>query len=139
MADLKKKKRTRAAHKGATTRLIARINDLLAAEESPDVSRLAQLRLSLEEKFTTIKRLDDEILDLKEEDGLAAEIEQADTYKEDIYGLLVKIEKHMKNLSVADVPATTEPPAHHEPAAPVPVRSQPVKLPKKPFYGDIVH
>ena len=142
MADFQKKKRTRAAHKGATTRLIARINDLLAAEESPDASRLAQLRLSLEEKFTMIKRLDDEILDLTEEDGLAAEIEQADTYKEDIYGVLVKIEKHMKNLSVADVPATTEPPAHHEPAAPVLVRSQPVKLPKlqiKPFYGDIVH
>jgi len=46
-----------------------------------------------------LKHLDEEILELMEEDSLADEIEQADSFKEGVYAALVKIGKHYESKS----------------------------------------
>ncbi len=75
------KKRVRAGHKASAKRMIGQVDSELAAL-SPELTRLSQLRRSLEEKLETLKLLDVEILDLVEdEEALADEIEQADEFK----------------------------------------------------------
>ena len=92
MADgLARKKRIRAGHRGSATRILNQLDTLVAAEET-DLARLAQLRLSLEEKLETLKLLDSEILDLTEDD-LEEEIQQADTFKDGIYSAMVKMDR----------------------------------------------
>ena len=59
-----------------------------------DVNLLLQLKLSLEEKLSTLKQLDGEILDLVEDDTVEDEIEQADAYKERVYAATVNLDKY---------------------------------------------
>ena len=92
---LGRKKRIRAGHKASATRILRQVDEIAGSDEvtEADRSRLAQLKLGLEEKLATLKQLDAEILELTAEEGLEAEIEQSDTYKEGIYGAIVKISK----------------------------------------------
>ena len=60
------------------------MNDALTADTT-DEATLSQLKLTLEEKLTTLKQLDSEIVQLVEEENLAAEIERADDFKSEIY------------------------------------------------------
>ena len=96
---------------------------------------MAQLRLSLEEKLQTLKQLDGEILELTQEEHLDEEIEQADTYKDNIYSAIVRMDRLKDRPSspsaTAGAGATT---------APAGDRGDQVKLPKltmQPFSGDI--
>ena len=74
---LAKKKRTRAGHKASATQTVNQIEDIVAAPEEPDKTRLALLQL---EKLDTIKNLDAEIVDLiDDETALTSDIEQAVT------------------------------------------------------------
>ena len=62
--------------------------------DPPDVEGLAQIKMSLHEKLTVLKGLDTEILELVEsEDAVTEEIEQADVFKQDMYAVLVRIER----------------------------------------------
>ena len=64
MAEALAKKRTRACHKASATRTVNQIEDIVAAPEEPDKTRLALLQLTLKEKLDTIKNRDAEIVDL---------------------------------------------------------------------------
>ena len=88
MSELPRKTRVRAGHRSSATKMITRSEKLLA-EDSPDVPRLLQLKLSLTEKLDTLKKLDSEILDMVEEDKVANEIEQSDEFKERIYAITI--------------------------------------------------
>ena len=55
MADLAKKKRLRTGHRGSTTRMLTQVNKV-------DLARLAQLKLTLQEMFETLKQLGSEVL-----------------------------------------------------------------------------
>ena len=94
--QLRKKRRTRAGHKGSATRMVAKVDELMA-ETDPDPTtlpaRLTQMKLSLQEKLGDIKKLDEEILDLVEEEDVADEILQSDTYKETIYAAMAKVDQ----------------------------------------------
>ena len=68
--------------------------DPLVAEEEPDEIRLAELKLSLEEKLNTLTRLDSEILDITEHDNVEVEIQEADEFKEHVYGVIVRRKLH---------------------------------------------
>lgn len=128
-----KKRRIRAGHRASATRTLTKVNDTLAAE-TLDEERLSLLKLALEEKLGTLKLLDSEIVELSEEDALVTEIEQADEYKSDIYGALVKIDKALKRTT----PSAPPTPARDVTPARAPEPS--VRLPKlsiKPFSGDI--
>ena len=87
---LAKKKRIRAGHRASATRTTRQVEDILSSEV-PDKERLALLGLTLNEKLETIKTLDSEVIDfIEDEETLAAEIEQADDYKESIFSALIK-------------------------------------------------
>ena len=135
MADVTKKKRIRAGHRSSATRMLTQVEESLAASP-PDVARLSQLKLSLQEKLETLKLLDGEIVDLTEENHLADEIEQADGFKERIYAAMVRIDSQMT------VPVTSEsaPSAVDTPHSPAAPRGNRIKLPKltlRPFNGDV--
>ena len=67
------KKRIRGGHKASAMRILSQI-DVLLKQESPDLSKLSQLKLSIHEKLETLKLLDGEMLDLVEEEELTSEI-----------------------------------------------------------------
>ena len=85
MEALTKKKRIRAGHKVSATKTVRHVEELLASD-TPNMERLSLFRLTLKEKFETIKGLESEVIDLTEgEDSvIAEEIEQADHYKKTI-------------------------------------------------------
>ena len=133
--ELVRKKRVRAGHKSSTTRMIAKVEELLSATEAPGGLALKQLGMSLKEKLEVIKTLDSEILELVEETDLADEIDQADLYKEKIYSALMKIDSAVVAVTkptsaVKDAAATSSTPAP----------THKVRLPKltiKPFSGNV--
>ena len=130
-----RKKRIRAGHEASATRMLTQIDTLLA-EESPDLSKLSQLKLSLQEKLETIKLLDGEMLGLIDEEELTSEIEQADAFKEGIYTAVIKIDKRVNRVSLPTPEHSAE-----IPSVVVPQSSDRVKLPKlvlRPFNGDIL-
>ncbi|XP_065895078.1 uncharacterized protein [Dysidea avara] len=109
--------------------------DTILLEDSPDIAKLSQLKLSLQEKLETIKILDGELLDIVEESELATEIEQADGFKEGIYTAIIKIDKSTAMAHARTSVDTTEP-------HPLPVARDRVKLPKlvlRPFNGDVTN
>ena len=87
---LAKKKRVRGGHWASIKRLIQHVTDSMNDHGGDPMKNkcLTQLRLSVEEKLTTLKNLDSEILDILMEDDMlgedavAEEIEQADSIKE---------------------------------------------------------
>lgn len=104
---LAKKIRTRAGHKASATRTCGQIEGIVAAD-TPDLSRLALLRMTLKEKLDTIKTLDAEIVDLMDDQTeLNREVEQADTYREEtLFSALMKADKLLEA-----TPTRTPPPA----------------------------
>ncbi len=78
MTDSENLARKRRGHRGSATRSMNTVEAL----EEPDPARLAQLKLSLEEKLT---RLDSEILDLTENEHLEDENLESDEFKDGVY------------------------------------------------------
>ncbi len=60
---LTKKRKVRAGHRASATRMLTRVDGVLATLPL-DTAQLSQLKLSLCEKLETLKLLDGEILDL---------------------------------------------------------------------------
>jgi len=127
-----RKKRIRAGHKASATRIVTQINGILS-EDNPDLTKLLQLKLSIQEKLETIKSLDGELLDLVTEDDLTSEIEQADAYKEGIYAAIIRIDKCAMAVRAHTVTEASE-------MRRTPTPHEKVKLPKlilRPFNGDM--
>ena len=102
------------------------------ADARRDKSALLQMKCSLNEKLETLKRLDGEILELTEDDKVVEEIEQADSFKEDIYRALVRLEPFIGATPLV-------PPSESCMTAPTLVEHR-VRLPKinmKSFHGDL--
>ena len=134
--ELPWKKKVRGGHKASATRMMSRVDEIMAAAGDPDIATLNQLGMSLKEKLQEIKVFDSEILALDEE--LEEEIAQADLFKERIYSTLIRIEK-----ASAPAPPPTGTPAVIEPTVAAPTttaHSYKVRLPKltiKPFNGKL--
>ena len=89
--ELSIKKRVRAGHRASATRMVNRATALLD-DEAPDLTKLSQLKLSLQEKLDVLRQFDGEILKLVDEDSVADEIEQSDGFKEEVYTIMVQID-----------------------------------------------
>ena len=92
MADPSHKKRVRGGHRASATKMIRKAEDYLA-EEPVNYSQLARIRLSLQEKVSVLKHLDSEIVDLVKGEEVADEIDSTDTYMEDVYDMMAKLER----------------------------------------------
>jgi hypothetical protein len=103
MAELAYKKRIRGGHRGSATKMI----EELLAKDGLDLAH-ATAWLSLQEKVSVLKQLDSEVVDLVGEDEVADEIEQADTYMEDVYATMAKSDQ-LASKSTSSTPA---PPIH---------------------------
>lgn len=134
MSQLMRKKRVRAGHRSSATKIVRKAEELLA-EDVPNTAQLMQIKLSLQEKLSTLKQLDAEIFDVIDEDSVVEEIEQADAYKEDLYAVMVRLEglsirsKLSSRDPFTDRPIRSDLPSHDK-----------VKLPKltiQPFKGDL--
>lgn len=138
---LAKKRRIRGGHRVSASRMIQQVNETIATRgvDSADNKRLLQLKFNLEEKLSTLKQLDEQILEMVEEEGVADEIEQADNFKERIYAAIIDIEGCCSNGSPPSG-SSTRAAASAAPAVPFSPHSTRVKLPKlaiRPFDGNI--
>ena len=127
--QLQKKKKIRAGHRGSVKRTLRQVEE---AKTGPDLPRLSLLKMTLTEKLETLRALDNEIVDwTDDEEALAEEIEQSDTYKETIYAAMISIDKIITPAPVPTSPPTpvlrpAEGPTHAADGGP----SARVKLPK---------
>ena len=138
MTDLSHKKKVRGGHRASATKMVRKAEDFLA-EEEPNHSQLARIRLSLQEKLSVLKELDSEVVDLVKEEEVANEIEQADTYMEDMYDAIAKLEqlslKPSSAATTSSAASTSEPLPSRDSAS-----ESRVKLPKltiQPFKGEL--
>ena len=60
------------------------VSDNIASHEGPSLLKLRQHKMTLAEKLEVLLRLDGEIIEVVEEDGLDEEVEQADVFRERI-------------------------------------------------------
>ena len=136
---LAKKKKIHSGH----TRMVNRVGKTTTAFEADpttelDVKGLLQLKLSLDEKLSKLKKLDGESLELVEDRAVEEEIEQADAYKERVYAATVNIDKHCTSVAISRSPEAirASPPPAREPAD----STTRVRLPNlsiRPFNGDM--
>ena len=103
--DLAKKRRVRGAHKASATKIMTQISELVGSEH-PNQAKLACLRLALNEKLEVIKALDTEAIELIQDDGLDADIERADEFKETIFSALLSVDHLLKRLNPTPVTTT---------------------------------
>lgn len=135
--ELRKKKLVNAGHRASATCMVNRAEELLA-EESTDVTRLSQRRLSLLDKLDVLKRLDGEILDHVAEEAIAEEIEHSDGFKESVHTVLVMIEHLLR--ARTPPPILSPIPSHRDSMVEHEGTSRVSKLPKltiQPFKGDL--
>ena len=81
---LSRKRKVRAAHRASVTRMIAQAREMLqgsSEELNENIPKLKQKRQALQLKTELLNKLDEEIVELVEEEGLDGEIEQADSQR----------------------------------------------------------
>ena len=100
MAELTRKKKVRAGHRASTTNILGQVDPSLAATPL-DVSKITQLKRSLENKLQSLSTLDDEILALTPEEAIEDEIVQADGIRDRIYEALSRLELALKPVTTA--------------------------------------
>ena len=98
--------KVRGGHRGSATRTMNAVDALLSRED-PELARLAQLKLSLEEKLNILTKLDSEVLDLTADDDVEDEIQEADEFKDRVYGAIIRLDNCTCDLSGCAVPPVT--------------------------------
>ncbi len=88
--ELAAKKALRRGHRSSTTRTLGQV-DVAISSKPLDISKISQLKRSLEDKLRCLSTLDEEILLLTPEDTIEEEVITADEYKERIYIALSKL------------------------------------------------
>ena len=135
--ELAKKKGVRGAHKASATKIMQQVTELVESE-TPNKTKLACLRLALNEKLETLKALDAEVIELIEDDSVVTDIERADEFKETVFSSLLSIDRILERLKPPPVSTTT--PMSDPSSTREPLSHTKVKLPKlqlRPFSGNL--
>ena len=137
-ADLAKRKLVRAGHRSSATRMVTKVDELLA-EETPSVPRLAQMKPRLVEKLDVVKQLDNEILPLiTEEARIVEEIEHGHEFRGTLHAALVRIDDDCSR-DRGGPPSTTSL-VRGAPSPAVFASAHNIRLPKlniRPFNGEL--
>ena len=121
--ELARKKKVHGGQASAT-RVMGQAHSFTTSDHL-DVSKIIQLKQSLEDKLQSLSTLDEEILMLTPEEVIEDEIIQADEIKERVYTALSMLELALKPVSAAiictdplpvDPPATVPPTITSDPA-----------------------
>ncbi|XP_028417209.1 uncharacterized protein LOC114541492 [Dendronephthya gigantea] len=103
MSGISRKRAERGGHRAYVTRSLARAKTLVEEVTGESVLELNTLKLSLSDKRETIKKLDEQILGLIEDDGdVEAEIESASKTSDEIYDGLAAIEMAIKRVELSN-------------------------------------
>ena len=89
---LQQKRKVRTGHRGSASRMQGQVATMLGTS-ALDLSKLAMLKLTLEEKLKTLKELDPETVKLVSEDDLETEIQQTDECQKKIFEGLAQIKR----------------------------------------------
>ena len=133
--QLARKKRLRAGHRASTTRILGQVEPSILADPLI-VSKITQLKRSLEDKLQSLSNLDQGILELTPEDSIEAEIVQADVIKERLHAALSRLDHCLSPTTCPGrahtTPPTVDPPVVDppDPAASGTTPGPKVKLPK---------
>ena len=106
---LDRKRKVRAAHRGAVTRIMGQVRDNLDSPDGPNLRRLRQQKSTLSGKLDVLSKLDDELLDLVNEDDLEGEVEQADVIRERIGVCIMDIDDALDRDAQKSDPMRTTP------------------------------
>ena len=79
---LSRKKKVRAAHRASVTRMIGQARETLEESEGYEIAKLTQKKDALAAKAELLRKLDEEIVKVVNEDELESEIERADEIRE---------------------------------------------------------
>ena len=127
MANLVKKLKIREGHRGLATKRLADADKLLGeigAGTEPDPVQVAQVRLALNEKLETLRKVDEKIVVLIDDgDEVIREIEESDAFNHDLSNRLVALVRHIESKGATG--------GSHTSKARLPKLNQPV------FSGDI--
>ena len=138
-ADLAKKRLVRGGHRSSATRMVTKVDELLA-EESPSIASLAQMKPRLVEKLDVLKQLDEQILELiTEEARLIEEVERCDDFRGTLHAAIVKIDDYCSRTRTLPPTDATPPPAARYPPTES-AAAHKVRLPKltiRPFNGEL--
>ena len=116
-----KKRRIRAGHRASTTRLLSEVGAAVEATP-PNPEDLSHMKVRLNEKLTTLKQLDAEIVELTPEADLDTEIIDTDEYNSKILRNLARIDRALSS--------STSPPQTLPSATAAHSMTNKVKLPK---------
>ena len=108
---LARHKKVRAGHRSSATRLMNQVEEASAVTGGPAIDKLLQWKLSLTEKLTKLKLLD-EILTLVEDSAIEDEIEQADVFRERLQQTICGVEQ-LISLKSSPVPQSAIEAHHH--------------------------
>ena len=86
------------------------VEEASAVTGGPAIDKLLQWKLSLTEKLTKLKLLDDEILTLVEDSAIEDEIEQADVFCERLQQTICGVERLISSKSSSTVSHRSTPP-----------------------------
>ena len=97
---LRRKEGKRRGFRDVLVGRLREADDILMVVDGVDPVKLEQLRLYVNEKHSALKKLDEEILELLDDDeAIVAEITNADKFNDRIYESLAKIEVQMRGVS----------------------------------------
>ena len=99
---LARHKKIRGGHRSSATRLMRQIEE---ANVTADImlDKLLQWKVSINEKLTKIRTLDDEILAFIDSDAIDDEIEQADVLSERLQLMICRVEQLILKVSSVSV------------------------------------
>ena len=107
MADPAKIKKVRGGHRGSATKMVNDIDAVLAATPI-DLAKVIRIKRTLEDKVTTLKDLDEKVLDsIDDEAVIADEIQQSDEFLGNIYATLLKAEETLSTRAAPGLSVTT--------------------------------
>ena len=108
---LSRRKKIRGGHRSSATRTISEIYETIESttERELVITKLMQCKLTLEEKLKTIKRYDDEILELVEDEEVEDEVDQADTFNERVHRAMIDVTSAIETKRAAHSIATSPP------------------------------
>ena len=108
---LSRRKKIRGGHRSSATRTISESYETIESttERELVITKLMQCKLTLEEKLNTIKRYDDEILELVEDEEVEDEIDQADTFNERVHRAMIDVTSAIETKRAAHSIATSPP------------------------------
>ena len=106
--ELMKKKRRSAGHRRVATKRSEEIRALLARKRPPDRMEVAWYAFFHQEKIEVLRQLDGEILELLEGEGeITSENEQADTYSQSLFELLLRVKDLEATSGATPTPPTS--------------------------------